>query len=288
VLNTVRRDWGAKILPLKAHEVELWLKLLKSTKGKPLAPKTKANIKQLIYILHDVAMIWEYIPVERNPMSLVRVAGAATRLKEPVILTMAEFRRLLAEVTQEPHRTMTLLTGCLGLRISEVLGLRWQDFDWLNNEVRIERAVVDGRTDDVKTKASRKRLPLDETLAVAVKSWKLQSKFVATSDYVFASSSKLGRQPLHGYTAQRDILKPAALRAGINPIGWHSLRHSYRTWLDETGAPVSVQKELMRHSTIAMTMDGYGRGVSSANREANSRVVGALLSEGQQSGQSVR
>jgi integrase len=68
-------------------------------------------------------------------------------------------------------------------------------------------------------------------------------------------------------------------RAGLSPIGWHSLRHSYRSWLDEVGASVSVQKELMRHSTIAMTMDGYGRGVASANRDANSRLVGKLLDE---------
>jgi integrase len=76
----------------------------------------------------------------------------------------------------------------------------------------------------------------------------------------------------------------------LSPIGWHSLRHSYRSWLDEVGASVSVQKELMRHSTIAMTMDGYGRGVKSANRDANSRLVGKLLDEtsGQGSDQGVQ
>jgi integrase len=283
VLRIVRRDWGTRSLPLKAHEVQLWLKSLNSSTGNPLAPKTKANIKHMLHMLHDVAMVWEYISVGRNPMSLVRITGAATRQKEPIILTMAEFRGLLEEVTKEPYKTMILLAGCLGLRISEVLGLRWLDFDWLKSEVRIERAVVDGRTDDVKTKASRKRLPLDEALTVSLKSWKLQSEFAADSDYVFASSTMLGRQPLHGYTAQREVLKPAAIRAGLRPIGWHSLRHSYRTWLDETGAPISVQKELMRHSTIVMTMDGYGRGVASANREANSRLVGALLGHGPQS-----
>jgi len=41
-----------------------------------------------------------------------------------------------------------------------------------------------------------------------------------------------------------------------------------------------VQKELMRHSTISMMMDGYGRGVPEANRESNSRLVGRLLNEG--------
>jgi integrase len=76
---------------------------------------------------------------------------------------------------------------------------------------------------------------------------------------------------------QTDVLSPTAVRLGLGPVGWHSLRHSYRTWLDETGAPVSVEKELMRHSTIAMTMDGYGRGVPSANRAANAKIVAILL-----------
>jgi integrase len=48
----------------------------------------------------------------------------------------------------------------------------------------------------------------------------------------------------------------------------------------QIGTGVMVQKELMRHSTIAMTMDGYGRGVPEANREANSRLVDRLLNEG--------
>jgi hypothetical protein len=43
------------------------------------------------------------------------------------------------------------------------------------------------------------------------------------------------------------------------------------------GTGPEVQKELMRRSTITMTMDGYGRGVPAANREANAKVVSDLL-----------
>jgi integrase len=279
-LKIIQRDWGTKIFPLKAYEVEQWLKTLKSTStGKPYAPKTKSHIKNMLGILYDCAMLWEYVPTERNPISLVRVAGAGKRTKEPVILNMDEFRKLLAEVTEEPYRTMVLLAACLGLRTSEILGLCWGDFDWLRSEVSIQRAVVEGYTDDTKTVASRRKLPLDAAVLTALKSWKLKTQFPADSDYVFASPVKLGRKPLNSNSAQRDKLRPASIRAGLSPIGWHSLRHSYRSWLDEVGVPVSVQKELMRHSTIAMTMDGYGRGVASANRDANSRLVGKLLDE---------
>ena len=74
-------------------------------------PKTKAHVKHMLRAIHESAMLWGLIPVGRNPMSLVRVKGAGTRQKEPVILTMEEFRRLLAEVKNEPYRTMVLLAG---------------------------------------------------------------------------------------------------------------------------------------------------------------------------------
>jgi integrase len=132
------------------------------------APKTKSHIKNLLGILHDCAMLWEYVPVDRNPVDLVRVAGAGKRTKEPVILSMDEFRKLLAEITEEPYRDMVLLAACLGLRISEILGLRWGDFDWPRSEVSIQRGVVEGYTDDTKTVASKKKLPLDAAIMTAL------------------------------------------------------------------------------------------------------------------------
>ena len=80
---------------------------------------------------------------------------------------------------------------------------------------------------------------------------------------------------MSGNSAQRDHLLRAALRAGLPPLGWHALRHSYRTRLDEGGAGLSVMKELMRHSNISQTM-AYGRGVDSANRAANAAVAAVL------------
>ena len=53
-------------------------------------------------------------------------------------------------------------------------------------------------------------------------------------------------------------------RTGLGDgIGWHTFRHSYRSWLDDTGAPLTVQKELMRHASIQTTMNVYGKAMSS-------------------------
>jgi integrase len=60
---------------------------------------------------------------------------------------------------------------------------------------------------------------------------------------------------------------------GLGPIGWHTLRHSYRAWLGENGEPLTVQKELMRHASIETTLNTYGGGMMDSMREAHGRVV---------------
>ena len=72
-------------------------------------------------------------------------------------------------------------------------------------------------------------------------------------------------------------LKPAAVRAGIGKIGWHTFRHTYSTMLRSLGVVVKVQQELLRHADIQTTMNIYTQAVSDAKREANSKVVRMVL-----------
>jgi len=73
----------------------------------------------------------------------------------------------------------------------------------------------------------------------------------------------------------------AAISLQVFPVthtlGWHTFRHTYRSWLDDTGAPVGVQQKLMRHAQVSTTMNVYGNALMDAKREANSRVVRKAL-----------
>ena len=60
-------------------------------------------------------------------------------------------------------------------------------------------------------------------------------------------------------------------------VGWHTFRHTHRSWLDETGAPMGVQQKLMRHAQISTTMNVYGNALMEAKREANAAVVSRIL-----------
>ena len=60
-------------------------------------------------------------------------------------------------------------------------------------------------------------------------------------------------------------------------VGWHTFRHTYRSWLDDSGAPMGVQQKLMRHAQISTTMNVYGNALMTAKREANTAVVNRIL-----------
>src|SRR5579859_2845584 len=71
-----------------------------------------------------------------------------------------------------PYRMMVLLAVTTGLRISEIRGLQWHDFDFENLEANLNRAVVHQVVGEMKTEASKKPIPIDPELVEALLSWK--------------------------------------------------------------------------------------------------------------------
>jgi len=182
--------WGAVDLgAVKPLAVDRWFLTL------PLAQKTKAHIKSVMRQVLEYAMLCEMFDMQRNPMDLVRVEGGTLTEKEPLILTPEQFGRLLQQIITEPHRTMVLVAMCLGLRRSEIAGLKWSDFDWTAQQVLIQRSVIANRVDAVKTKRSKARLPLDPALITVLEDWRKLSEFKADSDWVWASLFVAGEMP---------------------------------------------------------------------------------------------
>ena len=100
---------------VKPMAVEDWLRNL------TLAPKTKSHVRSLMHTIFQCAERWELI--DKNPIKLVRVRGGTKRLKTPRVLAPEQFHSLLPLI-REPYRTMVLIAGCLGLRVSEIVGLQ--------------------------------------------------------------------------------------------------------------------------------------------------------------------
>jgi integrase len=207
-------------------------------------------------------------------MELVTVKGATKHVRKPQSLAVEEFPLLLRQLA-EPFRTMAVICLCFGLRISECLALKWSDVDWLNGTLNVERGIVHQVIDDVKTPESERLMHIDAEVLSVLKTWKQQSQFSASDDWMFASPVQIGRLPF-SYAGVWRALRRAASEAGISHISSHSFRRTFRSWLDVVGTPLGVQKRLMRHTDIRTTMR-YGTSAEGDMRQAHEKIVRMAL-----------
>jgi integrase len=119
-------------------------------------------------------------------------------------------------------------------------------------------------------------MSVDADFLTVFKAWKQTTQFSSEDDWMFASPVQLGRLPI-SYPWVWKSFQQAAVRAGIPKFGTHSLRHSYRSWLDAVGTPIAVQQKLMRHADIRTTMNVYGNIVTDEMEQAQSKIVRLAL-----------
>ncbi len=163
----IRPKWGdTYVEDVRPALVQDWLRRLE------FSPKYKGHIRSLMYRLFDKAMLWELLRVERNPMDLVEVKGISKRKKRPRILQVKDAWQIL-DVLVQPFRTIVLIALCFGLRISEILGLRWTDFDFKRSVVLIQRSAVGKRLNKLKTEYSEDEVPLERGFILELKKWQM-------------------------------------------------------------------------------------------------------------------
>ena len=265
----IRPRWGTeRLADIRPAAVQEWLLSL------PGAPCSKAKIKALLHRLFERAMLWDLLKLQRNPMSLVEIRGTSRRKRIPMVLTEEQFHAILVRLPQ-PHRTMALVAQCLGLRVSKILGLQWPDIEFERLAVRITRGVVNGRVGEVKTECSQDELPLDASLASALLEWRAIGPATA-ENWVFANPTT--HRPYHASALQKKWFCKIGRAIGLpQTLGWHTFRHTYRSWLDEHGTPIGLQQKLMRHAQVSTTMNTYGNAIMRLKREANGKIVRMAL-----------
>jgi len=260
--------WGDYPLSnIKAVEVELWLKHLDR------APGTRCKIRNVMSVLFNHARRYDLF--HQNPIQWVR--QSAKRRSAPDVLTSNEVRHLLAALKPR-ERILVLLDVATGMRQSELFALKWKDVDFTNKQLWVTRSIVQQVVGNCKTEASEKPVPLHDHLIRALRSWHRRTPFRTPESWVFASPKKRGRAPYWGQQLLRQHIRPAAQKLGIaKRIGWHTFRRTYSTLLRATGAELKVMQELMRHSTIRVTLDTYTQAVTTKKRAAQTAVVSLLI-----------
>jgi integrase len=174
--------WGAlRLTEVKPIAVEKWLNEM------PVAPTSRYKTKGVMSVLFQHAMRYEW--ADRNPIRLVR--QSAMPQQEEIVLEPVDVQALLSEL-REPFRTLILLASVTGLRRGGLFGLKWQDIDFRQAEIRIERSIVDQVEGPPKTLASRRPIPMSAELASALENLRSETEYAKPSDWVFASPLALG------------------------------------------------------------------------------------------------
>jgi len=170
-------------------------------------------------MLFERAMLWGLIDLQRNPIELITLKGTSRRLKRPHTITAREVSGV-DTILEEPYRTMVIVAICTGLRVSEVLALRWEHIDFSAGVILVQQGVVQWANRQsknrsvLKTKSqSIRRLP-----SYCWRGWKSR-----TSGGSYFRPAVTGRS-YHAGILQQKILRPkGGKEIGIQKLGWHTI-----------------------------------------------------------------
>lgn len=237
-----------------------------SLKGGGLSPKTLQNMNRMIHKSLEKAI--ELDLIVKNYASFVEIP----RIEETEmrVLTVEEQEQLEKELTTSNEKLAfgVYLSLTLGIRLGEVLGLRWSDIDTQKGIVRIRRTVnrlekLDGSGTELvvgtpKSKKSLRDIPISEGYCQKLmyywaRSSQIMRKPPKDNDYLLRSAVGGPAEPKTMQETFKRILKAA----GVADANFHSLRHTFATRAIEKGADVKTLSVLLGHSDVNITLNRY-------------------------------
>lgn len=135
-----------------------------------------------------------------------------------------------------------------GLRIGEICGLKWEDIDFENNTLSVNRTMLRIQTEDKvgkkteivevspKSNNSQRKIPITKSL----KNKLIELQRTSTSDYVISNKSKAVEPRTIAYRFQ--IIRK---KIGLEKFSFHSLRHTFATRCLEAGGNIATISSLL-------------------------------------------
>ena len=214
----------------------------------------------------------------QNPMVGLKLPVDKRPRRQKPVISPEQFSNLV-EYVPEPYASMLFVSVWTGLRISELIGLKWRCVH--ADSITVEERYCRGDWSTPKTNASAAtigvapeviaRIHRLKSLTVKVRAGRRRVaiqvvKSAAPDDLVFQIGQR--RKPMSDQNILKRHIQPVARRLGLNFVDWRCLRRSYATWLVQSGAdPKSVQGQ-MRHSRVSTSLDIYAQVVPVSQRRA--------------------
>ena len=191
-------------------------------------------------------------------------------IAEKVPVAPERIRELL-DALPEPSRSIATLLAFGGLRIGEMLALRWKDVVFDAELIRIRQSVYEGTFDEPKSQRSRRDVPLGP-MGMQILRERKPSKCNPDA-LVFAT--RLG-SPLSRRNLLNRQLKPICEKLGLKGVTWHWFRHANATLQGAVGTPLGTIQAMLGHSSPDITREVYLHSVPADGRKAARSVEGLI------------
>ena len=226
------------------------------------------------------------INVLQNSLKLSYMLGetkayVGNRIKRPqpqekavTCFTLQEQKKIEQAVLSDNRYKMFGVVLCLysGLRVGELLALKWSDMDFLKGTITVNRTCYDGQDeygklcrieDTPKTTSSRRVIPLPKQILQLLKSHQRRNK----SEYIISSEGN----PVYVRSYQRsfDLLLK---KIKIKSRGFHSLRHTFATRALECGMDVKTLSEILGHKNPIITLNRYAHSMMEHKKEMMNKL----------------
>lgn len=217
----------------------------------------------------------------KNPAKFKVKNSVGKKKKEREALTIAEQQKFLKAINGHAYENQYKFILQTGLRIGELMGLKWEDVDLKKKTIRIQRSIrylmgkKEWKIGEPKSNAGYRTIPLTDEAVAILKNQKAKNvsyKVIPldSKDYVFISEN--------GSHLSTNAYDSAIMRickqADIKPISVHILRHTFATRCIEGGMKPKTLQTIMGHANIGVTMNLY---VHTTNNELNDEI--ALVSD---------
>lgn len=254
---------------------------------KPLSGKTILEHHRLLRAMLHKAVYWQLIvsnPAERVQAPKARKPKRKSYDDEQTKILLENLEQLSIEDTK--YKVAIILTVFTGVRLGELMGLEWQDIDFKNGIISINRSSqylsdMGVFTKTPKTESSIRDIAIPEFIISLLEEYKLwYEEQKSIYDELWANSDRLFVQsdgkPMHPSTISKWFVKYVA-QIGLPVINFHGLRHTNASLLVAQNIDIAIISARLGHAQISTTLNFYVHPLLSHNRKAGYALENLLL-----------
>lgn len=225
--------------------------------------KKTGTIRVILGVLKSILHFAEELHC--RPEETLRFPKITAPRSQPRVMPLGDYQKLrdCLEASDQPFEFGLLVCMCTGIRIGELCGLRWEDFDLENGSLSIRRTVTRIENPDFLPGSTQQRTMLFVGTPKSLSS----ARQIPLPDKILQKARKYRREdPAYLLTGTRKCMEPRTAqrryerlqrRCGIVPVNLHAMRHQLSSRWIEYGFDVKALSEILGHASTKTTLDIY-------------------------------